>query len=76
MSRRWAVQDARSRFGEFLDTALADGPQILTRRGVEAAVLVPMEHWLRLERLRRSDLKELLLTPGPRTDDLAPPRRR
>ena len=76
MSRRWAVQDAKSRFSEFLDTAMADGPQIVTRRGVEAAVLVPMEHWRRLERLSRPDLKDLLLTPGPRTDDLTPPRRR
>ncbi len=39
-------------------------------------MLVPIEHWRRLEHLMRPDLKELLLTPGPRTDDLTPPRRR
>lgn len=76
MSRRWPVQDAKSRFSELLDTALAEGPQIVTRRGVEAAVLLPIEQWRRLEQMTRPDLKELLLTPEARTDNLVPPRRR
>ena len=75
MSRRWPVQDAKSRFSELLDTALAEGPQIVTRRGVETAVLLPIEQWRRLERMTRPDLKALLLAPEARTDDLTPPRR-
>ena len=58
-----------------LDTKLAEGPQIVTKRGVETAVLLPIEQWRRLERLTRPDLKALLLAPEARTDDLAPPRR-
>jgi antitoxin Phd len=38
MSRAWQVQEAKARFSELLDTSLAEGPQIVTRRGVEAAV--------------------------------------
>ena len=76
MSNRWQVQEAKARFSELLDTSLADGPQIVTRRGVEAAVLVPIEEWRRLERTTRPDLKELLLAPEARTDALTPPRRR
>lgn len=76
MGKSWAVQDAKSKFSEFLDTAIEDGPQIVTRRGVETAVLLPIEHWRRLERLATPDLKELLLASAPRTDDLTPPRRR
>ena len=76
MTKKWPVQDAKSRFSEFLDTALAQGPQIVTKRGVETAVLLPIEQWRRLERMTRPDLKELLLTPEARTDDLTPPRRR
>ncbi len=74
MSKRWPVQDAKSRFSELLDTTLAEGPQIVTKRGVEAAVLLPIEQWRRLERMTRPDLKELLLAPGARTETLAAPR--
>ena len=76
MSRKWPVQDAKARFSELLDTAIAEGPQIVTKRGVETAVLVPIEHWRILERTTRPDLKELLLSPEARTDALVPPRGR
>ena len=74
MPNRWQVQDAKARFSELLETSLSDGPQIVTRRGVEMAVLVPIEQWRRLERTARRDLKELLLAPEARTDTLTPPR--
>ena len=70
----WQVQDAKARFSEFLEASLTDGPQIVTRRGVEAAVLVPIEEWRRLQRSSRPTLKELLLAPAPRFDNLTPPR--
>lgn len=72
----WQLQEAKARFSEFLDAALSQGPQVVTRRGVEAAVLVPMEEWRRLLRGRGPDIKELLLGPGPRFDDIAPQRGR
>ena len=75
MGNTWQVQEAKARFSEMLETSLADGPQVVTKRGVEAAVLVPIEHWRRLVRMTRPDLKELLLAPEPRTDTLTPPRR-
>ena len=75
MSKKWPVQDAKSRFSELLDTALAEGPQIVTKRGVETAVLLPIEQWRRLERMTRPDLKELLLTTEARTEELTLPRR-
>ena len=74
MPRKWAVQDAKARFSEFLDTTLAEGPQIVTKRGVEAAVLLPIEQWRRLEQMTRPDLKELLLTSEARTENLTPER--
>ncbi len=75
MSRKWPVQDAKSRFSELLDTTIAEGPQIVTKRGVEAAVLLPIEQWRRLERMTRPGLKELLLAPEARTEELTAPRR-
>lgn len=76
MSNRWAVQDAKARFSELLDTVLADGPQIVTKRGVGTAVLLPIDQWRRLEGMAKPDLKELLLAPEARTEELTPPRRR
>ena len=70
----WQVQDAKARFSELLETALKKGPQVVTRRGIEAAVLVPIEQWHRLQRSSRPGLKALLLGPGPRFDNLVPAR--
>lgn len=74
MTRVWQVQEAKARFSELLDTSLAEGPQIVTRRGIEAAVLVPIDQWRQLERTKKPDLKELLLAADARTDALTPPR--
>ena len=66
----WQVQDAKARFSEFLDTTIKKGPQVVTRRGVETAVLVPIEEWRRLQQLSRPNLKSLLLEPGARVEEL------
>ena len=62
----WPVQDAKARFSEFLDASIEKGPQIVTRRGIEAAVLVPIAEWRRLQVNARRSLKELLLAPEAR----------
>ena len=70
----WPVQDAKARFSEFLERCLAEGPQMVTKRGAEAAVLVPVEEWRRLQASARPSLKQLLLTDAARAV-LAVPRR-
>lgn len=70
----WAVQDAKSRFSEFLDACLAKGPQIVTRRGTEAAVLVPVDVWRRLQAAAKPSLKDLLLSDSGRGDLVLPER--
>jgi antitoxin Phd len=70
----WAVQDAKARFSELLDASLRDGPQVVTRRGVEAAVLVPIEEWRRLKQAARPTLKDLLLSPDGRFSVTVPAR--
>jgi prevent-host-death family protein len=74
--KRWPVQDAKARFSELLETSLREGPQIVTRRGVETAVLVPVEQWRRLQESARPTLKELLLAEAPRAEIPVPPRNR
>ena len=71
----WSVQDAKARFSELLETCLNEGPQVITKRGTETAVLIPVREWRRLQQSARPTPKELLLGPGPRFDDLPiPPR--
>lgn len=70
----WPVQDAKARFSEFLDACLIEGPQLVTRRGAEAAVLVPVDEWRRLQAAARPSLKQLLLSDQARTDVLVPAR--
>ena len=70
----WQVQDAKARFSEFLEASLKKGPQVVTRRGVEAAVLLPVDEWRRLQRAARPELKDLLLADTPRFDYAIPER--
>ena len=70
----WPVQDAKARFSEFLDACLEEGPQMVTRRGAEAAVLVPVQEWRRLQAAARPSLKQLLLSDQARSDLIVPAR--
>jgi antitoxin Phd len=64
----WPVQDAKARFSELLETCLRDGPQIVTKRGAETVVLVPIADWRRLQQSARMTLKDLLLADAPRAE--------
>lgn len=74
----WPVYDAKARFSELLDAALKDGPQIVTRRGVEAAILVPIDEWKRLKNeadAAASQFTDPLTDPAGPHDLYIPPRR-
>jgi antitoxin Phd len=72
----WQVYDAKARFSEFLDATLKQGPQIITKRGVEAAVLISIDEWKRLRNSTRPSIKDILLDPNGPHDLYIPPRRR
>lgn len=74
MAKVWQVQEAKAHFSEFLAASVAEGPQIVTKRGVQAAVLVPIDEWRRLKEAARPSLKDVLLAPDARTDALTPAR--
>jgi prevent-host-death family protein len=46
--RLWALQDAKNRLSELVDRAIKDGPQTITRRGRETAVVVSMSYYKQL----------------------------
>ena len=71
----WQVYDAKARFSEFLDASLKDGPQIITKRGVEAAVLISIEEWKHLRERARQSIPDPLLDPNAPHDIPFCPRR-
>jgi antitoxin Phd len=70
----WPVQDAKARFSELLNACVSEGPQVVTRRGAETAVLVPIAEWKRLNRAAPPSLKALLLSDEARGLLIVPPR--
>lgn len=70
------MQDAKARFSELLDACVSEGPQLVTRRGVETAVLVSVAEWKRLRKAVRPSLKELLLSASARSNLALPVRGR
>jgi prevent-host-death family protein len=74
--KNWPVQDAKARFSELLDACVSDGPQVVTRRGTETAVLVPIDEWKRLNNAARPSLKGLLMSNEARIDFDIPQRGR
>ena len=70
----WPVQDAKARFSEFLEACMQHGPQLVTKRGTEAAVLVPVAEWRRLSAAARPSLKALLLSDEARAEFELPAR--
>jgi len=50
MITTWQLSDAKNRFSELIDQALANGPQIVTRRGEEVAVVLSRQEYERLIR--------------------------
>jgi antitoxin Phd len=72
--KNWPVQDAKARFSEFLKATLTQGPQVVTMRGTEAAVLVPVEEWRRLNARARPGFKALLRASDARGELTLPTR--
>ena len=39
MARMWQIQEAKNKFSEVVDEAVKHGPQIITRHGIETAIV-------------------------------------
>jgi antitoxin Phd len=63
---KWQLQEAKSRFSELIDDTLEKGPQIVTRRGIDTAVVVSIDEWHKLKDENRLTWKDVLLSEGPR----------
>jgi antitoxin Phd len=48
MSRIWQLQEAKNKFSEVVEEALKNGPQVVTKRGVETAIVLSYEDYRKL----------------------------
>ncbi len=40
MARVWQLQEAKNKFSEVVEEAISHGPQVITKRGVEAVIVL------------------------------------
>lgn len=70
MQRSWPIQEAKNKLSKVVEEAIEKGPQILTRRGVEVAVILSVDEYLQLKKkqtslsefFRQSPLADLALS--------------
>lgn len=63
MNNIWQLQEAKSKFSEMIEQALANGAQIVTRRGKKTVVIVPFDEYQRLTKQTDSLAQFLLASP-------------
>jgi prevent-host-death family protein len=64
---QWQLQDAKNKFSEVVQKALKHGPQLITRRGIETAVIMSIEEYQKLTKpkidivdfFRKSPMKDV-----------------
>lgn len=54
MQQTWQLQEAKNKFSQVVNLALRDGPQIVTKRGVEAVVIMSADEYRRLREPKRN----------------------
>ncbi len=59
----WQLQEAKNRFSEVVNRALAEGPQIVTRHGQEIVVILSKADYNRLRKSQTSLLEFFRASP-------------
>lgn len=65
MNNIWQLQEAKSKFSELVERTLANGVQIITRRGQKTVVVLPFEEYQRLAKSSDSLAQFLMSSPLP-----------
>lgn len=80
MKRVWQLQEAKNKFSEVVEEALSQGPQVVTRRGVEAVIILSYAEYRKLitskkklsEFFRQSPLVDTGIDLGRDRSDVRP----
>jgi prevent-host-death family protein len=68
-SKAWTLADAKAHLSEVVESALKTGPQVITRHGRKAVVVVSAEEWER-KTARRGTLADFFATSPLRESGL------
>lgn len=52
MQQTWQLQEAKNKFSRVVKDAIQEGPQVITRHGVEVAIVLSMSEYRRLIAVR------------------------
>lgn len=66
---KWPLAEAKQKFSEVIHKAQTEGPQHISRRGTETAVVLSVEEYQQLKNEHDEDLKDFLLS-GPTLEGL------
>lgn len=75
----WQIQEAKAKFSELIKTSCSKGPQFITHRGNDVAVIISIDEYLELSKpkinlydfIQQSPLRDSNLNT---TRDKSPPR--
>lgn len=74
-SKVWSVADAKAHLSEVIERALVGGPQVISRKGKKAVIVVSLGEWERKVR-RKGNLAEFLASSPLRSSGLGVERRK
>jgi prevent-host-death family protein len=50
VQRSWQLQEAKNKLSEVVDDAIRHGPQVITKRGIEVAVVLSYPEFVKLKK--------------------------
>ena len=68
LENTWQLQDAKNKFSNLVNKAQKNGPQIVTKHGKEAVVVLAFEDFKKLSRSKNSLCKFLKNSPLAKLD--------
>lgn len=54
MQKVWQLQEAKNKLSEVVEDAIQNGPQVITKRGVEVAVVLSYDQFLKMRKSQGS----------------------
>lgn len=63
MARVWQIQEAKNKLSEVVEEAIQHGPQVISRRGAEIAVVLSYEEYLTLKKSKTNLAQFFLDSP-------------
>jgi antitoxin Phd len=73
MARVWQLQEAKNKFSEVVEEALHHGPQLITKRGVEAVIVLSYTDYRKLT-LTQKKLSDFFRDSPLQPEDIDTPR--